>query len=187
MKITKTKIEGLLIIEPDIYNDARGYFFESFNVQKYKDIGITDKFVQDNQSSSTKGTIRGLHYQVGQFAQGKLVRVVAGKAIDYAVDIRFGSQTFGKYAAVELSAENQKQFWIPVGFAHGFETLENNTILQYKCTSYYSKQNERGIIYNDPNIGINWKSETKLVSEKDKANIRLENIEKDFISKRKNK
>lgn len=185
MKVTKTKIEGLLIIEPDIHKDIRGYFFESFNDKKYAEIGITDKFVQDNQSCSQKGTIRGLHYQIGAFAQGKLVRVVAGKVIDYAIDIRFGSPTFGKYAAVELSAENQKQFWIPVGFAHGFEVVENNTILQYKCTNYYSKVNERGIIYNDPNIGINWRSETKLVSEKDKTNIKLENIEKDFIYKRK--
>ena len=181
MKVTKTKIEGLLIIEPDIYKDGRGYFFESFNKNKCAEIGITEKFVQDNQSCSKKGTIRGLHYQIGDFLQGKLVRVVSGKAIDYAIDIRYGSPTFGEFVAVELSADNQKQFWIPVGFAHGFEVLEESTILQYKCTNYYSKQHERGIIYNDPNININWKSKKKLISEKDKENIKLENIEKDFF------
>jgi len=185
MKVTKTKIEGLLIIEPDIYKDDRGYFFESFNEQKYNEIGISEKFVQDNQSCSKKGTIRGMHYQIGEFAQGKLVRVASGKVIDYAVDVRFGSPTFGKYVSVELSAENHKQFWIPTGFAHGFEALEDNTILQYKCTNYYSKKHERGIIYNDYDISINWKNETKLISEKDKTNIKLENIEKDFIYREK--
>ncbi len=181
MKVIKTFIDGLLIIEPDIYEDERGYFFESFNEKKYAEIGIRDKFVQDNQSQSKKDTIRGLHYQVGDFAQGKLVRVVSGKVIDYAVDIRFGSPTFGKYFTVELSGENQKQFWIPAGFAHGFEALEDNTTLQYKCTSYYSPEDERSILYNDPDIGIIWNSNKPIVSEKDKNSRLLKDIEKDFI------
>jgi len=181
MKITKTKIEGLLIIEPDLFYDNRGYFFESFNKKKYNEIGITCKFVQDNESCSQKGTIRGLHYQIGAFAQCKLVRVVSGSVIDYAVDIRFDSPTFGKFVAVELTSENKKQFWIPTGFAHGFEVLVDNSIVLYKCTKSYSKSHERGIIYNDPEIGINWKNENILSSEKDKNNSLLVDIEKDFI------
>ncbi|TSA27730.1 dTDP-4-dehydrorhamnose 3,5-epimerase [bacterium] len=180
MKVTKTAIEGLLIIEPDIYSDDRGYFFESFNQKKYAQIGITERFLQDNQSCSKKDTIRGLHYQVGEYAQSKLVRVITGKAIDYAVDIRFGSPTFRKYVAVELSAENQKQLWIPVGFAHGFISLKDNTILQYKCTAYYSQKNEKGIIFNDPDIGINWNTENPIITEKDFKYPFLKNIEKDF-------
>ena len=185
MKVTKTYIDGLLIIEPDIFEDDRGYFFESFNKHKYAEIGIIDNFVQDNQSCSQKGTIRGLHYQIGKFAQGKLVRVVSGRVIDYAVDIRFGSPTFGKYVAVELSAENQKQFWIPAGFAHGFEALEDNTVLQYKCTNFYSKQHERGIIYNDPEIEIKWQSRLCHLSQKDKENVRFNIIKKDFTIEEK--
>ena len=181
MKVSKTHIEGLLIIEPDIFEDERGYFFESFNEQKYSEIGINEKFVQDNQSCSNKDTIRGLHYQVGEFAQGKLVRVISGRVIDYAIDIRFGSPTFGKYVAVELTSANHKQFWIPVGFAHGFETLEVNTILQYKCTTYFSPKDERGILYNDPDIKIIWKTKKPIISEKDNRNKLLKDIEKEFI------
>ena len=181
MKVFKTEIEGLLIIEPEIFEDDRGYFFESFNEQKYAEIGMTEKFMQDNQSCSQKGTIRGLHYQVGEFAQGKLVRVVSGRVIDYAVDIRFGSPTFGKYVAVELSVENHKQFWIPAGFAHGFEALEDNTVLQYKCTNFYSKQHERGIIYNDPEIAVDWKAQNPIVSVKDRELMFLKNIKDDFL------
>ena len=144
-------------------------------------IGIKDKFVQDNQSQSKKGTIRGLHYQIGDSAQGKLVNVIRGKIIDYAVDIRFGSPTFGEYVAVELSAENHKQLWIPAGFAHGFEALENNTIVQYKCTSYYSPEKERSILYDDYDIGIVWKTKYPIISLKDKNNKLLKDIEKDFI------
>jgi len=181
MKVNKTKINGLLIIEPDVYCDERGYFLESYNEKKYVEIGITKNFVQDNYSCSKKGTIRGLHYQAGKFAQSKLVRVVSGKVIDYAVDIRFGSPTFGEYEVVEISAQNHIQFWIPVGFAHGFIALNDNTVLQYKCTAYYSKQNERGIIYNDPDIGINWGILNPIVSQKDLKNPLLKDIKKDFI------
>ncbi len=180
MKVYKTEIDSLLIIEPDVYYDERGYFFESYNEQKYAVIGIKKKFVQDNQSSSQRGVVRGFHYQVGEFAQGKLVRVVKGRVMDYAVDIRFGSPTFGKYAAVELSSVNNKQFWIPSGFAHGFCTLENDTIMHYKCTAHYSPHNERGIIFNDPDIGINWPMINPVVSEKDLNYGRLRDINKDF-------
>jgi dTDP-4-dehydrorhamnose 3,5-epimerase len=181
MKVTKTDIDGLLIIEPDIYKDNRGHFFESYNKQKYAEIGIDKEFVQDNQSISHKGTIRGLHYQIGEYAQGKLVRVITGKIIDHAVDIRFGSPTFGKYVAIELSAENFKQFWIPVGFAHGFEVLEKNTILQYKCTNYYSQKDERGIIYNDKDINIKWETNNPIVSSKDQNLPSFKEISNDFM------
>ena len=184
MIVSKTKIQGLLILEPDVFKDDRGYFFESFNAKKYAEIGITEKFVQDNQSSSRKGTIRGLHYQIGEFAQGKLVTVVSGKAIDYAVDIRFGSPTFGQYVTVELTSKNFKQLWIPVGFAHGFEALEDNTILHYKCTNYYSKKDERGIIFDDPNIRIKWVTDNPIVSDKDQQHEEIINIQKDFIYER---
>jgi len=181
MNVRKTKINGLLIIEPDIFYDDRGYFFESFNEKKYQEIGISKKFVQDNQSKSKKGTIRGLHYQVGKNAQGKLVRVVNGKIRDISVDIRFNSPTFGQYIAVELSSQNCLQLWIPEGFAHGFSTLEDNTIVQYKCTAFYSSKDERGILYNDPDLSIDWGIKDPIVSKKDLENTLFKNIDKDFI------
>ncbi len=180
MKVNKTKIEGLLIIRPYVYYDERGYFFESFNERKYREIGIKKRFVQDNQSKSQKDSIRGLHYQVGENAQGKLVRVITGRVMDYAADIRFGSPTFGQYVVVELSAENHLQFWIPEGFAHGFCVLEDDTIMQYKCTAFYSKKDERGIIYNDPDLAIDWKILNPIVSQKDLKNKLFKNIAKDF-------
>jgi len=170
MNVKKTKINGLLIIEPDIFYDDRGYFFESFNQKKYQEIITSKKFIQDNQSKSKKSTIRGLHYQVGKNAQGKLVRVVIGKIRDIAVDIRFGSPTFGQYIAVELSSRNFLQLWIPEGFAHGFSTLEDNTIVQYKCTAFYSSEDERGILYNDTDLSIDWGINNPIVSEKDLQN-----------------
>ena len=181
MKANRTEIEGLLIIEPDIYYDKRGYFFESYNEKKYRELGIEEKFVQDNQSKSQKDSIRGLHYQVGENAQGKLVRVIAGRVMDYAVDIRFGSPTFGQYISVELSTENNLQFWIPEGFAHGFCVLEDETIMQYKCTAFYSKKDERGILYNDPDLAIDWKISNPIVSERDLKNKLFKDIDKDFI------
>jgi dTDP-4-dehydrorhamnose 3,5-epimerase len=181
MKVHRTKIEGLLIIQPDVYYDKRGCFFESYNEKKYAEIRITKKFVQDNQSFSQRGAIRGFHYQVGDFAQGKLVQVVSGKAIDYAVDIRFGSPTFGEYVDIELSGENKLQLWIPPGFAHGFEALEDNTIIQYKCTAFYSKKYERGIIYNDSDLNIKWKTKNPIVSKKDLKNKLFKEIEEDFF------
>jgi dTDP-4-dehydrorhamnose 3,5-epimerase len=181
MEINKTDIDGLLIIKPDVHPDARGFFFESFSEKKYSDYGFDFDFVQDNISKSSKGTIRGLHYQVGEFTQGKLCQVISGKVFDVAVDIRFGSPTFGKFEGVELSGENHLQFWLPPGFAHGFSVLSEEAIFMYKCTNYYSKKDERAIIYCDPDIGIDWKVETPIVSEKDLLAKKFKEIEKDFI------
>lgn len=181
MEFIKTEIEGLLIIKPDIYQDKRGYFFESYNQKKYREAGIDTNFVQDNESLSQKNTIRGLHYQVGKYAQGKLVRVVYGRIMDYAVDIRWGSPTFGKYEEVLLSADNKIQFWIPPGFAHGFVALEDQTIMQYKCTAFYSKESERGIVYNDKDLCIPWGVSNPIVSDKDKVFVHFKEIEEDFI------
>ncbi len=181
MKFINTDIEDLLIIEPDVFPDSRGYFFESYSKQKYAENGFDFDFVQDNISKSTKGTIRGLHYQVGDSAQGKLCQVISGKVFDVAVDIRFGSPTFGKYVGVELSDENHRQFWLPPGFAHGFSVLSDEAIFMYKCTNYYSKKDERAILFNDPDIGIDWKVETPIVSEKDLRAKKFKEIEKDFV------
>ncbi|UKJ07393.1 dTDP-4-dehydrorhamnose 3,5-epimerase [Solitalea lacus] len=178
MKITTTPIEGLLIIEPRIFNDNRGYFYESYNKNSFIEAGITAEFVQDNQSKSQKGALRGLHFQAPPFAQGKLVRVIQGRVLDVAVDIRKDSSTFGQSFSIELSGENQLQFWIPEGFAHGFVTLEEDTIFSYKCTNFYNKQSEGGIIWNDPDLNINWGSSDILVSEKDQILPQL----KDFTS-----
>ena len=184
MKIEKTFIEGLLIIQPDVFEDSRGYFFESFNQKKYNEAGIEEKFVQDNISKSTYGTIRGLHYQIGDNAQGKLCQVLRGKVLDIAVDIRSGSPEFGKYYAIELSEMNKTQFWIPPGFAHGFSVLSEDAIFMYKCTSFYSKEDERAIIYNDPELNIDWKISEPVVSEKDLKAGKFCEIEKDFIYKK---
>ena len=181
MKVTQTDLKGLLIIEPDIFADDRGYFFESYNQKKYEEIGIPEIFIQDNQSYSKQNVIRGLHYQVGENAQGKLVRVVSGKILDVAVDIRFGSPTFGKYIAIDLSAEDFRQFWIPAGFAHGFSVLSDEAIVCYQCTNLYSQKNERGIIFNDPDLNIDWKIENPKVSDRDKQHISLKDISRDFI------
>ncbi len=178
MEITKTDIEGLLILQPKIWKDERGYFFESFREDIFKKLNLDVNFVQDNQSLSQRGTIRGLHFQKAPNEQGKLVRVLQGKVLDVALDIRSNSATYGKYFAIELSAENQTQFFIPPGFAHGFSTLEDNTIFCYKCTNYYDKASEGGVLYNDPALGIDWKVEGLFVSDKDKELSVL----KDFVS-----
>ena len=171
MKITETNIGGLLIIEPRIFNDDRGYFYESYNKSKFTDIGIAVDFVQDNQSFSQKGTLRGLHGQATPFAQGKLVRVIKGRVIDVAVDIRKGSPTYGQYFSIELSEENKLQFWIPEGFLHGFVTLENDTIFTYKVNNYYDKASEIGVKWNDPTLAINWQIDESevLLSPKDEV------------------
>jgi len=180
MKITKTKIKGLLIIEPQVFKDERGFFLETYNQKIYEEAGIKYDFVQDNLSKSAKGVLRGLHYQVNPFAQGKLVQVIQGAVLDVAVDIRFGSPTFGQYASVELDEKNKKQFWIPPGFAHGFVSLTGGAIFSYKCTNLYNPESERGIIWNDPSLKINWKTKSPIVSEKDKKNKLFKDIEKDF-------
>ncbi|OAQ40485.1 dTDP-4-dehydrorhamnose 3,5-epimerase [Pedobacter psychrophilus] len=169
MNIIETPIKDLIIIEPKIWKDDRGYFFESYNKKAFADAGINAEFVQDNQSFSHKGALRGLHAQANPNAQGKLVRVVQGKVIDVAVDIRKKSPTFGQHYSIELSGENNKMFWVPPGFLHGFVTLENNTIFSYKCTNLYHKDAEVGVIWNDKDLGINWgiKESEALVSPKD--------------------
>lgn len=181
MKIEKTKIDGVLVIEPDVFSDDRGYFFESYNQKRYIDAGISTVFVQDNISKSMYGTIRGLHFQIGKSAQGKLCQVLSGKVLDVAVDIRFGSPTFGQYVSVELSDENHKQIWMPVGFAHGFSVLSDSAIFSYKCTSSYNKEDERSILYCDEDLDIDWKVSLKRVSDKDLKAKEFKNLEKYFI------
>ena len=181
MKVTKTEIAGLLVIQPDVFTDARGFFFESYSKKKYKEIGIPDDFVQDNISQSKVGTVRGLHYQIGEFAQGKLCQVIDGEVLDVAVDIRFGSPTFGKHFSLVLNSEFKNQLWIPPGFAHGFSVLSDKAIFSYKCSNYYSKEHERSIIYDDSDLNIDWKIEKPIVSEKDLKASKFKDIEKDFI------
>ncbi len=180
MKITTTPLEGLLIIEPQIFKDSRGYFFESYNEDKFHAAGISAKFVQDNQSLSQKGALRGMHFQAPPFEQGKLVRVVQGAVNDVVVDIRKNSPTYGQHFAVELSAQNQLMFWIPPGFAHGFETLLDQTLFLYKCTNVYNKEAEGGLLWNDPRLGIQWQTETPLVSDKDILLPSLQNFTSPF-------
>lgn len=169
MKFTETSIKGLLIIEPQVLTDSRGYFFESYSKAKFADAGITIDFIQDNQSFSRKGAVRALHAQSAPHAQAKLVRVIQGRVLDVAVDIRKGSATYGKYETIELSSDNQLQFLIPEGFLHGFVTLEDNTIFTYKVSSYYNKECEVGIKWNDPTLAINWgiTEQDALISPKD--------------------
>lgn len=181
MKFEKVFINDLLVVQPDVFPDERGYFFESFNKEKYVNGEINFSFVQDNISKSKKDTVRGLHYQVGEFSQGKLCSVIVGKVLDIAVDIRFGSPTFGKYFSVELSEESKNQLWIPPGFAHGFSVLSEEAIFSYKCTNIYNKQAERSILYNDEILKIDWQVETPIVSPKDLLAKKFSEIEKDFI------
>lgn len=178
MEISTCAIEGLLIIQPKIWVDERGHFFESYREDVFKKLGLDIAFVQDNQSLSQRGTIRGLHFQQEPFAQAKLVRVIQGSVLDVAVDVRKNSPTYGQHFAIELNAENQTQFFIPAGFAHGFSTLADNTIFAYKCTNYYHKASEGGLRFNDPALGIDWKVEGLFVSDKDKELPLLQ----DFIS-----
>jgi dTDP-4-dehydrorhamnose 3,5-epimerase len=168
VETTTTPLSGLLIIKPTVFYDSRGYFFEPYNKQRFVEIGIDADFVQDNQSLSQIGAVRGLHFQAPPFAQGKLVRVVKGAVLDVVVDIRKSSPTYGKHFAIELSEENMLQFWIPAGFAHGFATLCNNTIFEYKCTNYYAKNSEGGLLWNDADLNIDWQTLEPIVSDKDK-------------------
>lgn len=167
MNIIKTPIENLLVLEPKVFEDKRGYFFESFNKKKLEDIGIKESFVQDNQSLSNKNVLRGLHFQAPPFAQGKLVRVIKGSVLDIAVDIRKESATYGKYFSAILSEQNKKMFWIPPGFAHGFLTLEDQTIFSYKCSGDYNPSSEGSLLWNDPQLNIEWNIDEPIVSAKD--------------------
>jgi dTDP-4-dehydrorhamnose 3,5-epimerase len=182
MKILETGFEGLLVIKPNIYTDPRGYFFESFNQASFENAGISFSPVQDNESKSVKGTIRGLHYQLNPFPQAKLIRVVAGKILDVALDIRKDSLTFGKWFAIELDSENKDQLLIPHGFAHGFSVLSDVAIIQYKCDSKYNPKYERGININDPALDIYWKigSTVPVISEKDLAQPLMKDAEYNF-------
>lgn len=180
MEITRFDIEGLLLIKPSVFPDERGIFFESYNETSFAKEGLNHKFVQDNQSSSKKGVLRGLHYQNPPFDQGKLVRVVKGSVLDIAVDIRKKSPTYGKYVAAVLSEENKLLLWIPPGFAHGFLSLEDDTIFLYKCTNGYNKISEGGIRWNDPDLNIAWGITTPIVSEKDLELPTFSNFESHF-------
>ena len=176
MKIYRTDIEGVLILEPDLFGDARGYFFESFSRQRFEEAAGAVDFVQDNESKSRYGVVRGLHFQRGEAAQAKLVRVVSGTVLDVAVDIRRGSPTFGRHVAAELSGENHRQLFIPRGFAHGFAVLSEEALFQYKCDNYYAPQSEGAIAWNDPQIGIDWRIDPAnvILSEKDSRHPRLD-------------
>lgn len=168
MKIIETGFEGLYELEPNVFGDKRGYFFESYRREVYRELGIQEDFVQDNESFSVKGTLRGLHYQENPYAQAKLVRVVQGKVLDVALDIRKDSPTFGKHHTVLLEAERHNMFLIPAGFAHGFVALEDSVFF-YKCSNYYNKESEGGILWNDTALGIDWGIEDAIVSEKDQV------------------
>jgi dTDP-4-dehydrorhamnose 3,5-epimerase len=171
MQFTTCDIPGLIIIEPKIFGDSRGYFFEAYNESVFKNNGITCDFVQDNQSQSSFGVIRGLHYQLNPHAQAKLLRVLSGKILDVAVDIRKGSPTYGKYFAIELSAENKKQLFIPAGFAHGFSVLSETAEVLYKCDEFYHKESEGGIRFDDPAIRIDWQVDPSNANISEKDNL----------------
>lgn len=181
MNFEQSPLNGVVVIRPKIFRDDRGYFYEAYSKERYAAVCGDAEFVQDNVSESKKNTVRGLHYQVGDFAQGKLCKVLSGKVIDVAVDIRFGSPTFGKYFSVELSDENSAQLWIPPGFAHGFSVLSERAVFHYKCTNYYSKDHERAIRFNDPQLNIQWNVQEPLVSPKDLIAPLFPDIEQDFI------
>ncbi len=167
MNIIRTALSGLLLIEPRVFGDERGYFFESYNKRVFEEAGLHMEFMQDNESCSSKGVLRGLHFQEPPYEQGKLVRVARGAVMDVSVDIRKDSPTYGKWEAFELSAKNKRMLWIPPGFAHGFLTLAENTVFIYKCTNLYNRESENSIFWNDPDLKIDWGIDRPLVSEKD--------------------
>ena len=178
MNVIETEIPEVKIIEPKVFGDTRGYFFESWNGKAYQEAGINCNWIQDNESRSRYGVLRGLHYQAAPYTQAKLVRVIQGAVLDVAVDIRKGSPTFGKHVAVELSAENQRQLFIPRGFLHGFSVLSETAVFAYKCDNFYYKEAEFGIRYDDPEIGIDWRIPPKkiITSEKDRLANRLKDL-----------
>lgn len=183
MNIIKTEIEGLVIIEPRIFRDQRGYFFEAFSEKEFAAKVAPVKFVQDNESRSAYGVVRGLHFQRPPFDQAKLVRVVKGRVLDVAVDLRKGSPTYGRYESVELSEENHRQLFIPRGFAHGFSVLSDEVIFQYKCDNYYAPQSEGAVIWNDPDLAIDWNipAQDVVLSEKDRMHPRLADLGDVFV------
>lgn len=179
MEVVETNIEGVIIIEPRIFKDDRGYFFESFSQREFEEKVCKTTFVQDNESKSGYGVLRGLHFQKPPFAQSKLVRVIKGAVLDVAVDIRKGSPTFGQYVSVELTSDNHRQFFIPRGFAHGFSVLSEEVIFQYKCDNFYSPQSEGAIAWNDPDLNIDWRIpvEEVILSEKDSKHPKLKDLQ----------
>ena len=180
MNIEETTLENCFVIQPKVINDDRGYFSETFNQKEFNDrLNLNIQFVQDNESLSSKGVLRGLHYQLGKYAQAKLVRVIKGSVLDIVVDIRKDSKTFGEHFSIKLSEKNKKQLVVPRGFAHGFLVLEDNTIFSYKCDNFYNKSSEAGIIYNDPDLNIDWLLQKKefILSEKDISLPRFKNAQ----------
>ena len=182
MNVIKTPIEGLLILEPKVFRDARGYFVETYNEQRYREAGIEAHFVQDNQSCSSYGVVRGLHFQLPPYTQAKLVCCTVGRVLDVAVDLRKGSPTFGQWFGVELNEENKRQFFVPRGFAHGFSVLSDQAIFTYKCDNPYHPEADGGILLNDPDLGIDWQvpEELRILSEKDKKHPLLKDLENPF-------
>jgi dTDP-4-dehydrorhamnose 3,5-epimerase len=178
MEIIETKLKGVMVIKPRVFEDARGYFLESYNKNVFAGAGLNMDFVQDNQSLSQKGVLRGLHFQNQPHAQGKLVRVITGAVLDVAVDIRKNSPTYGQWFGLELTEKNKWMMYIPEGFAHGFATLEDNTVFSYKCTNFYNKASEDCILWNDPDLAIDWQLKDPLLSEKDLQGKKM----KDFVS-----
>lgn len=183
MEVINEPLPGLKVIQPRVFEDPRGYFFESYSKSAFDALNIkTGEFVQDNQSLSNAGVLRGLHFQAPPFDQGKLVRVIKGAVFDVAVDIRKNSPTYGKHFGIELTEENKTVFWVPPGFAHGFQTLRDETIFSYKCTNVYNKESEGGIIWNDPKLGIAWKTDIEpLLSDKDLKNDHFEHFNSPFV------
>ena len=180
MEIIETNLNGLVVIKPKVFEDDRGYFFESYNQNLFKEAGLNLEFVQDNQSLSQKGVLRGLHFQNAPFAQGKLVRVITGAVFDVAVDIRKNSKTYGQWYGIELTEKNKSMMYIPTGFAHGFLTLQDNTIFSYKCTNFYNKSSEDCLLWNDKDININWNFDQPLLSSKDLEGKNFKNFVSNF-------
>lgn len=180
MTITETAIPDLLLIQPRVFEDERGYFYESYNKNTLQQLGLEMTFVQDNQSLSQKGVLRGLHFQNPPHAQGKLVRVIQGSVLDVAVDVRIDSSTYGQHVSVILSSENKSLFWIPPGFAHGFLTLENNTLFSYKCTDIYHPESEEAILWDDSTLAIDWGEKNPIVSDKDQKGIAFNQFKSQF-------
>jgi dTDP-4-dehydrorhamnose 3,5-epimerase len=181
LDIVETRIDEIVVLKPKVFGDSRGYFYEQYREDVLQSLGIKHSFVQDNVSKSIKNTIRGLHYQVGEFAQGKLCHVLVGKVLDVAVDIRYGSPTYGKHYSIELSDDNHLFYWIPPGFAHGFAVLSDFAVFHYKCTAYYNKNSERAILYNDKDLAIDWKTNSPVVSDKDLLGTKFSEIAREFI------
>ncbi|MEK9151179.1 MAG: dTDP-4-dehydrorhamnose 3,5-epimerase [Patescibacteria group bacterium] len=181
MNVIKTALDGVMIIEPDVFADERGFFMEAFEEKRYqRALGLSEHFVQDNLSLSKKGVLRGLHYQAPPYGQGKLISVLSGSVLDVAVDIRHGSPTFGQHTTIELSGENHRQLFVSAGFAHGFVVLSDSALFAYKCTNVYSQEHDRSILWNDPALGIDWGIADPIVSEKDQRHPLLADIPQEY-------